>query len=397
MFIQFTLKNFLSFKEETTLDMTAINAYKEHENNLIEIGRKEKFLRVAAIYGANASGKSNLYLAIRLFQKIIKESLNNADDNDKLAISKYYMPFEFDREKENTEFEIIMIIDDYEYKYGFEYNDKQIVSEWLYRKNILVNRNTIIFERGNDSIKFGASVSKECYTYIEQIPNETLVLTFFKRLKLKTGIFSSVFSSIMDMLVADTDAFEDFKIIDNILPDVIDYDKEDLLAFLAAIDTGIKDISYDPNDKDTTFWSTHYDSEQNEYKINFFNESKGTIKSIIVYVYAKLAIANNACMFVDELNVKLHPLLLKFIIDLFYNNSTTAQLIYTTHDTTLLDKKFFRRDQIWFVQKDDVGHSRLSALSDFKVRSDASFEKDYLGGVYGGIPLIKDYELREGE
>ena len=106
---------------------------------------------------------------------------------------------------------------------------------------------------------------------------------------------------------------------------------------------------------------------------------------------------NNKSMFVDELNVKLHPLLLKFVIDLFYNKNSTAQLIYITHDTTLLDKKFFRRDQIWFVQKDEYGHSELVALSDYKVRSDASFEKDYLAGVYGGIPFLQEFEMKEGE
>lgn len=397
MFIQFTLKNFLSFKEETTLDMTAINAYKEHANNLIENGTKEKFLRVAAIYGANASGKSNLYLAIRYFQRIIKESLNNVDDNNAQAISNYYMPFEFDKEKENTEFEIIKIINEYEYKYGFEYNRERIVSEWMYRKNIIANRNTVIYERDNDSIKFGASIKKECDAYKEQIPSETLVLTFFNKLKLQTDIFTSVFSGIMDILVANTDLFENLSIIEKILPNVIDDDKEYLLRFLNAIDTGIKDIYYEKNDKDVSFWTEHHDGVGNTYHINLFNESEGTIKSIIVYIYARLAILTNTSMFVDELNVKLHPLLLKFIIDLFYDKLSKAQLIYTTHDTTLLDKKFFRRDQIWFVQKDDVGRSKLLALSDFKVRSDASFEKDYLAGVYGGIPLIKDFEMREGE
>ena len=102
-------------------------------------------------------------------------------------------------------------------------------------------------------------------------------------------------------------------------------------------------------------------------------------------------------MVVDELNIKLHPLLLKFVIDLFKNEKSSAQLIYTTHDTTLLDKKFFRRDQVWFVEKDDYGHSTLKALSDFKIRSDASFEKDYLSGVYGGIPTLLDYTMKAGE
>ena len=85
------------------------------------------------------------------------------------------------------------------------------------------------------------------------------------------------------------------------------------------------------------------------------------------------------------------------MVDLFYEENSTAQLVYTTHDTTLMDKKFFRRDQIWFVQKDEYGYSELAALSDFKVRSDASFEKDYLSGVYGGIPLLREFEMKEGE
>lgn len=100
-------------------------------------------------------------------------------------------------------------------------------------------------------------------------------------------------------------------------------------------------------------------------------------------------------MFVDELNIKLHPLLLKFIVDLFYEQDSAAQLIYTTHDTTLMDKRFFRRDQIWFVQKDEYGYSDLVALSDFRIRSDASFEKDYLAGVYGGIPLLKEFAIKK--
>lgn len=142
MLVQFMVKNVLSFKEETVLDMTAINAYKEHESNLIENGTKEKFLRVAAIYGANASGKSNLYMAMQYFQKIIAESLNNVDNDSMTAIERYYEPFKFEEKMDNSEFQIIEIIDDYEYKYGFEYNEKHIVAEWLYRKSLKTKRTT---------------------------------------------------------------------------------------------------------------------------------------------------------------------------------------------------------------------------------------------------------------
>ena len=156
-------------------------------------------------------------------------------------------------------------------------------------------------------------------------------------------------------------------------------------------------LGYDDSDKEIKFFTVHVGKDGDEYPLGLYCESEGTIKSIMLYIYARTAIRGNGSLFVDELNIKLHPLLLKFIIDLFYEENSKAQLIYTTHDTTLMDKKFFRRDQIWFVQKDEFGYSELTSLSDFKVRSDASFEKDYLAGVYGGIPLIKDFEMKEGE
>lgn len=398
MLVQFMLKNVLSFKEETILDLTAINAYKEHPCNLIDIGGKEKFLRVAAIYGANASGKSNLHIAMTFFQKIIAKSLDNVDDGESTAIANYYIPFLFEKENdENSEFQIVEILDGFEYTYGFEYNAEYIAAEWLYRKNLNTNRTVTIFERTTESVEFGATVRKDCDLYKEQLPLETLALSFFNKLKLKTTIFKDVYSGIMDTLVVPADFCEDTRILEDFLPSVIDYEKAKLLDFLNAIDTGIIDISYDDSEKDIRFFTAHKGKDRVDYDLNLYNESEGTIKSILLYIYARAAIENGKSMFVDELNVKLHPLLLKFIIDLFYEQTSTAQLIYTTHDTTLMDKKFFRRDQIWFVQKDEYGYSELCSLSDFKVRSDSSFEKDYLAGVYGGIPFLKEFEMKAGE
>ena len=397
MLVQFMIKNVLSFRDETILDMTAINAYKEHECNLIDIGAKDKFVRVAAIYGANASGKSNLNIAMRYFQKIVVESLNNVDDGEDAVLKRYYNPFSFESNNENSEFQIIEIVGEDEYRYGFEYNSECIVAEWLYRKNLNTNRTSIIFERTTENVEFGASVRKECELYKTQIPTETLVLSFFNKLKLKTEVFKTVYNSIMDTLVVSTDFCEAQGLLEAMLPQIIDEEKEDLLRFLNAIDTGIKDIGYDDNEKEISFFTVHKGRDDKYYPLGLYCESEGTIKSIMLFIYARTAILNDKSIFVDELNVKLHPLLLKFIIDLFYNNNSEAQLIYTTHDTTLMDKKFFRRDQIWFVQKDQFGYSELSALSDFKVRSDASFEKDYLAGVYGGIPFLKEYAMKEGD
>lgn len=397
MLVQFKLKNVLSFKNETIFDMTAVSAYKEHASNLIDIKFKEKLLRVAAIYGANASGKSNFIWAMRLFQRIIVESLNNVDDGDKSILWQYSMPFSFEKNVENSEFEMVQIINNEEYRYGFEYNSEMIVMEWLYKKNLDTNRKATIFERTTHSVALGASVRKECDAYKEQIPPETLLLSFFNKLKLQTNVFKDVYSGIMNILIFSSDTCENARFLDVVLPRTIDSQKDKLLAFLSAIDTSIKDITYEEREKETIFLTFHKGENGDLYPLNLYNESEGTIKSIMLFIHAQMAIYRNGVILIDELNVKLHPLLLKFIIDLFYNNGSNAQLIYTTHDTTLMDKKFFRRDQIWFVQKDESGYSDLCSLSDFKVRSDASFEKDYLSGVYGGIPFLTDFSLKAGE
>ncbi len=397
MFIQFRMKNVLSFKDEAVLDMTAIPAYKEHSYNLVDIPNGEKLLRVAAIYGANASGKSNFYFGMEMFRTIVLNSMNTVGEIEDNVLKRTYVPFAFDDRTENSEFEIILSDYEAEYKYGFEYNSDGIESEWLYKRDHKTNRLSTFVERANQQITIGASIRRECDKYKEQIPKECLALTFFSKLTLKTEIFRRVFDEIRSMMIVDMDFFENRRAIEKLLPAVIDNNKKDLLDFLNAIDTGIKDISYETVDTRIVFYTSHKGMDGKPHIINLFNESQGTIKSILIFMFASSVISRDGTMIVDELNVKLHPLLLKFIVDLFYNKKSRAQLVYTTHDTTLMDKKFFRRDQIWFVQKDDFGYSKLIALSDYRVRSDASFEKDYLSGVYGGIPMLKEFSMRAGD
>lgn len=397
MIIQFSMKNIRSFKDEAILDMSSIPAYKEHICNLMEVPSGDKLLRVAAIYGANASGKSNLYFGMRMFQDIVVLSMNAVGNVENKILEQCYQPFAFEDEPANSEFQIVLSDDEAEYTCGFEFNNRQIVSEWLYKKDYSVNRVSTILERDHQSITIGASIRRECDKYKEQIPEESLALTFFSRLALKTPVFRKVFDMIFKMMISDTSFYEHKDVMEKYLPKAIDENKEGLLNFLSAIDTGIKDIFYETIDKRKVFYTSHIGKDGKKYSINLYNESSGTLKSIIVYIIARFVISENGVMVVDELSAKLHPLLLKFIVDLFYNEKSKAQLIYTTHDTTLMDKKFFRRDQIWFVQKDDDGYSTLSALSDFKVRSDASFEKDYLAGVYGGIPMLKEFSMKTEE
>lgn len=405
MLVQIKLRNVLSFKDETILDMTAVNVYKEHPSNLIEMNTDDNYLKVAAIYGANASGKSNLVFAMRLFQRIVIDSisntplsLDNSSDDDRTALQKCYIPFGFEKEKENSEYEIVELIDGVEYTYGFEFNAERIVGEWLYYKKRSTNRQTTVLERTAEGMDFGYSVRAECDGLKSQIPKETLVLSLFNKLNLKTPVFRTVYKGILDTLIMASNHCENTGLLDKFLPVILDKEKELFLQFLSAIDTGIKDMEYQTFDENNIVFSTlHFGRDGQKYALNLWNESEGTIKSIMLYIYVRQAILSNRSLFIDELNIKLHPLLLKFIVDLFYSKNSAAQLIYTTHDATLMDKRFFRRDQIWFVQKDQYGYSELYSLSDFKIRSDSSFEKDYLSGVYGGIPDLSDFEMKEGD
>ncbi len=397
MLAQFTMKNVLSFKDETTIDLTSINAYKQHKYNLIN-GVNDNFVRFAAIYGANASGKSNLYFGLLFFSSVVVSSMNNTvDKTEDNILKRYYHPFKFTEEETPSEYQIVLVDDNNEYRYGFEFTSEKIVSEWLYRKDLSTNRQSMIIERSEADISLGASVRKECEKYKDEIPGSALMLTFFSRLSLQADIFTKVFSDINHMMFFDANHFEERRYIEKLLSGAIDENKEQLIDFLHAIDTGIIDIGYEKVPHGVAFYTCHVGEDKKIYQLNLFRESQGTLKSIVIFILASAVIRDNGVMIVDELNTKLHPLLMKFIIDLFKNEKSRAQLIYTTHDTTLLDTKFFRRDQVWFVEKNEFGYSKLTALSDFKIRSDASFEKDYLSGVYGGIPTLLDYEMEMGD
>ena len=398
MLLQFTMKNVLSFRDETTLDMTAVDAYKEHPDNLMRTGTKENCLRVAAVYGANAGGKSNLFLGIVFFKRLVAESLNNPDEENRTALERYYAPYSFEEERKDSEFQIVLIAGDYEYRYGFSYNAGRVTSEWLYRSKITTNRQAIVFERDGDALSLGASVRKACAAYIDQIPKETLALSFFNKLKLKTEVFHDLYEAIGGIYTVDPAAVDDTAFIDALLPVAIDREKEQLMTFLRAIDVGILDISYERTEKkgeEIRFYTIHRGMEGRLFPLNLYDESAGTLKSIVLYIFVRMVMLQEGVMVVDELDVKLHPLLMKFFVDLFYEGDSKAQLIYTTHDTTLMDRRYFRRDQIWFVQKDTEGRSRLTALSDYRIRSDASFGKDYLAGVYGAIPELGEYGNEE--
>ena len=247
--------------------------------------------------------------ALQLFRRIVSQSLNNVDDGAESVLKKCSKPFSFEENKGNSEFEIVQILRDEEYQYGFEYNsENQENSKAVYVD--IGNMLHSFLDTGNsrsNRVNLGVYVRKKCEAYKDQIPPETLLLSFFNKLKLKTDIFKTVYSGITDVLVFMSDDYEDTRFLDALLPKVIDGKKEKLLEFLTAIDIGIKDITY--KEKETLFFTFHKGADGELYPLNLYDESEGTIKSIMLFIHAHMAIINDYVLVMDELNVKLHPLL----------------------------------------------------------------------------------------
>lgn len=402
MLIQFKVRNFCSFKNEAILDMRAVNAYKEHSYNLIDNDGNYPLQKVSVIYGANASGKSNLLNAYYFFTKIVMESFQTKTKaTQSSTLEEYYTPFLFDSKssKADTEIEAIFYATDAVYQYGFTYNASEITHEWLYKRLHTTGRQTVILERDSSRISIGSSVRKYCEKYLHDIDNNVLALSFFSSLKLETSVFSSVLSHILDILVVSF-AFESTIDLGHKLLFTEEFsqtDKTELLRFLKAIDSDIQDISVKINDDKYSIHTYHKSDSEKLVKVPLDIESDGTLKAIALYFYIRTATKYGKGLMIDELNSRLHPLLQKYLIDMFYSSKSSGQLIYTTHDMTLLSTRYMRRDQIWFVDKNETGESSLYSLAEFKPRKDKSIGNEYLAGAFGGVPDLADFAFEENE
>ena len=401
MLVTFRFKNFGPFKEEAVLDMRAIKEYEDHPDNVINKYEGKPILKVATVYGANASGKTHLVEAYEAYMQIIKNSFRqkNKDDSESV-LEEYYTPYLFDAEAGSmcTEMEAVFLDGNYELKYGFIYDDVEIEYEWLYQTDVNTNQTRMIFERDGKQIVLGDSVKECCEKYLNDIDSDVLVLSFMSSLKLDTNIFART--------LHNTGTFLPLFLSDNDWANVLlrrywdkEFDEKEkprLLAFLNGIDVGIQDVVVEKNNRQVEVYTFHRDNDGDLIRVPISIESDGTRRAIALYSIMKFTAHYGGGLFIDEFHSQLHPLLQKYLLDIFYEKSTEGQLIYTTHDTSLLDKRYVRRDQVCFVEKDDRGEASLYSLDDFLIRSDDSFSMDYLGGVYGAIPRLKDFSFGEG-
>ena len=380
---------------------------KEHEYNVAKTENGE-YLKVSAIYGANASGKTNVLQAFDYMKKRILVS----DDSKKNSPIDEENIYSFMINNAPIALEVeILAKNNKIYKYGFEVLKDTIISEWLFEKR--VNKFYAIFERENNNV----SMKPNKISDLVNIDERTLFLNIYSKIDRNNEDFSNVYDWFVNSMYLDlgNPNFERFinnRVSLKILSDE-NYKKE-LLKFIKTFDSGIEGIRTTPDSIEAVKSNNgiidievlHRGENGELNALPFYLESNGTRKMFHLFDFFMDALKNGMVLFVDELDAKLHPLLTRYIINLFHNSQTNignGQLIYSTHDTVNLNKETFRRDEIWFAEKDKDGISEIYALSDYileddknagkKVRNDATYNKDYLTGRYGAIPVLEEFDI----
>lgn len=415
MLINFSFGNFRSFRDIKSLRMEA-GRIEDLPDSVIE---KDGFrlLPVAAIYGANSSGKSNVIKALGLFREIVK-------DNDKLRSDKsiFQDSFMLDEEgrKSPTVFEIQFLLDSVVYRYGFEYLPTEIVSEWLYEKKVEPNgKEHVLFEREGEDFTISTTYFSEGKNKKKLRTKNRLFLSlvaflngevsqklikYLSHCNTISGLESDSYERLsLKMIEHQSEGYQEamelFKKLDLGFTAIEVEEKElpgGLIEKLAALPNfDLKELQ---EQRIYQTYTTHnvYNKKgkivsQTKFRAHH-NESNGTNKVISFSGPLFNTLLKGKVLFVDELDAKLHPMLTRAIVRLFMDKETNpkgAQLVFTTHDTHLLDKDYLRRDQVWFTEKDATEASDLYSLLEFKERNDRNFEKDYIKGRYGAIPFIK--------
>lgn len=440
MLVEFKVGNYLSFKDVSTFSMVGYTPIKEHESNYFyHSNRKNKLLKSSVCYGANGSGKSNLLSAMSYFKNFILTSSNEGQSGDEINVINFLLSTETDGKP--SFFEMIFFIDDIRYRYGFEVDRKIVYSEWLFSlKNNNSAKETKLFTRDFQSIDPRPAFKEGKGLESRTRPNALFISTVAQ---LNGKISSQILSwfklkfNIISGLEDTTTSYTVGKFLEE------DFFKKQIIEFFKTIKIGFDDIEVIeksdlfektlkkiPNEisnefetlmsalekfkekihKSEKIESTHvsmstlhkkFDSKNKFLKyenLDFGLQSEGTRKIFGLLGPIIDTIQNNKILVVDELDTRLHPLLTLELIKFFHSKANEkAQLIFVSHDTNLLKKEIFRRDQIWFTEKDHIGATDLYSLVEYKVnqdkvRNDASFEKDYLLGKYGAIPFLSNIQ-----
>jgi AAA15 family ATPase/GTPase len=427
MLVEFTVSNFRSIKGPATLSLVAARMTSGNSNldadNVAKVDDDLGLLRSAVIYGANASGKSNVISALAFMRRFVRTSANQKADDESIA----YQPFLLDTRTRNSpsQFELLFLLNEKQYRYGFSVTADRVVSEWLY--HVPRVKELPLFTRNGQDItvtkhfKEGKGLeakTRQTSLFLSVVgllngPVSSALLVWFRHLNIISGLTD--------------DSYRQYTI------DCLQQGRmtEEIEQFVRDLDLSIEAIRIDPAEAGdlqmefpgdvpqdvraafvtraksnaTRIWTSHpvYEDEERVDTEQFLlsrHESQGTKKLFALAGPLLDTLTFGKTLVVDELDARLHPLLTRAIVRLFNSPSTNprnAQLLFATHDTNLLSRKNFRRDQIWFTDKNRFGATQLYSLAEIRVRNDASFEPDYMNGKYGAIPLISDLVTAEVE
>jgi len=424
MLVEFTVANFRSFQDAMTLSMVAANLVAKDKtvdtSNLIKFDSEISLLKTAVIYGANASGKSNLLKALLFMKWFMVNSSKESRSTDKIGVEPFKLGLH--GETSPSHFELVFIMDGMRYRYGFEADRNRVSAEWLYY--VPSSRETPVFNRKDNVIN--ASKKFDAEGIDKRTRNNALFLSVCAQFNVPLA--EKILAWISEKLNVLSGLHDQY--YRNYTAGSCDADANRLKisSLIKALDIGISGITVERNTlgidslpsampeelkklitrgsdsyTEVSVKTTHkkYGKDgslvgEEEFDMDQ-SESDGTQKLFALAGPLLNALNEGEVLFIDELDSRLHPLVTLAIIRLFStveSNSKNAQLIFVTHDTNLLDKSLFRRDQIWFTEKNRYGATSLYSLAEFKIRNDASFGSDYIKGKYGAIPFIGNLDIK---
>jgi len=421
MLIEFRVKNFRSVRDEQSLNLTASTSH-EMENGHVFVSKKSNFrlLKSAAIYGANASGKSNVLQGAAFMRHFVLKSAEG-QAGDKIEVESFRLDQEF--ASQPSSFEVHFIHDEVRYQYGFSADKKRVRREWLLaypfgkpQRWIERSWNT---ETEEMEWEFGPNFKGDRIKLSEMTRENTLYLSL--GVKFNHPQLTPVFKWFRECLSILTAPMMFFGRFNEFTAEHCENDKNfqvRIARLLTESDLGINDLKVEsrilteddvPDDapeeikqwilgrKDFDIKTIHQSSMgKGSVAFDLSDESDGTQRLFALAGKWLDVLDHGYTLFIDELDASMHPLLARKLVSLFHDpgiNKKGAQLVFTTHDTTLLDKSLFRCDQIMFTEKEERGATRLYSLLEYSPRKSEALQKGYLAGRYGALPFLGDFHF----
>lgn len=408
MLCQFTVKNFKSVRDEITFDMQAA-AISEHEERVIKDSDDELYLPVSAIYGPNGGGKSNVLEALHSLVTKVLRPLYATNNNEEVAITmkKFEIePFVFDEStiNEPTAFEVFFRTALAEYRYELIVKKEVIKYERLDRIKLETGRKSALFERNEDEVTLKGAFAR--LKTSDGLSDTLPLLSYLGITYSKNEVVRDVlgwFGDKIDFLNYGNPIQEMRMVVSN-----SEEVKQLMLQMIKEMDLDIIDFRFEEKENGRLKVFTKHMVDGYETELNLFDESSGTQKLFGLLPFIADSLLHGITLIIDELDAKIHPVLLRYIIMMFNDmkiNKYHAQLIFTSHDLSTMNSEIFRRDEIWFVAKGNSQNSKLYSLVEFKnekgesVRKDAKFDKQYLEGKYGADPYLRkiiDWGMKNG-